>query len=161
MRTINENVINYLCDSCKTRHLLKDTSIAIVFEMFQMNCCLRLKLWNKRVCLCTLFEIQLIEMWLFRFSSLTFIFRRFDTKMEIEKYDFLKYMTEDERSYILKISSFWKFVVGCVSIFLLVIGSLMKLVIYSFFSKKERHLDRPINSLILLDQVNIIKTQYF
>ena len=81
--------------------------------------------------------------------------------MEIEKYDFLKYMTEDERSYILKISSFWKFVVGCVSIFLLVIGSLMKLVIYSFFSKKERHLDRPINSLILLDQVNIIKTQYF
>jgi hypothetical protein len=37
----------------------------------------------------------------------------------------------------------------------------MKLVIYSFFSKKERHLDRPINSLILLDQVNIIKTQYF
>jgi hypothetical protein len=36
----------------------------------------------------------------------------------------------------------------------------MKLVIYSFFSKKERHLDRPINSLILLDQVNIIKMKY-
>ena len=105
-------------------------------------------------------KYNLFEMWLFRFSSLTFIFRRFDTKMEIEKYDFLKYMTEDERSYILKISSFWKFVVGCVSIFLLVIGSLMKLVIYSFFSKKERHLDRPINSLILLDQVNIIKMKY-
>jgi len=115
-----------------------------------------------RECVCVQFlKYNLFEMWLFRFSSLTFIFRRFDTKMEIEKYDFLKYMTEDERSYILKISSFWKFVVGCVSIFLLVIGSLMKLVIYSFFSKKERHLDRPINSLILLDQVNIIKTQYF
>jgi hypothetical protein len=73
--------------------------------------------------------------------------------MQDELFSFLTSMTEDERSYFLKIFPYWKKVVGCVVIFVFVFGSLMRCVVYSYFRKNHRVSSRPINLLILLDQI--------
>ncbi len=73
--------------------------------------------------------------------------------MHEELYSFITFMKEDERSYFLKISPFWKMCVGCFTIFVFVSGSFMKFVVYSYFRKNQRISSRPINILILLDQI--------
>jgi len=55
--------------------------------------------------------------------------------------------------YCTNFSRFRKNVSGCFTILVFVMGTLMKMVVYRYFKKMQKILDRPINVLILLDQV--------
>ena len=70
-----------------------------------------------------------------------------------ELFFFLKFMKDDERSSFLTISRFWKIFIGSFTILVFVFGTLMKCIVYSYFGKKQRLLERPINILILLEQM--------
>jgi len=68
-----------------------------------------------------------------------------------ELYDFMTYMTQDERSMSMQFTSHAK--VGIVATFVATIvwGSLMKFFLY-FNLLQEKLSERPINALILVDQ---------
>jgi hypothetical protein len=59
----------------------------------------------------------------------------------------------DERSYILQMSNVGKKSLGSLLLLAFIWGNLMKLVIYRYFFRKEKIMGKPINVLIILDQV--------
>ena len=69
-----------------------------------------------------------------------------------ELFDFLPLMTEDERSLIFSLTSTERIVMTMSFILAVVWGSIMKFFLY-YNITKEKISERPINILILLDQV--------
>ena len=72
--------------------------------------------------------------------------------MASELHNFLPKMVEDERTLLFQIPIGQKALMTCVISISIVWGSLMKALIYSSISK-DRWNDRPINVLIIIDQV--------
>ena len=69
----------------------------------------------------------------------------------MEELSFINFV--DERSYILQMSSLGKKSLGSLLLLAFIWGNLMKLVIYCYFFGKEKIFEKPINVLIILDQV--------
>ena len=69
-----------------------------------------------------------------------------------ELFEFLPSMREDERTNNLKLSTFWRFVLGIFTSASLIWGTAMKQLIYKNF-QKIKIIEKPINFLILLDQI--------
>ena len=72
-----------------------------------------------------------------------------------ELYDFLKSMTEDDRTFLLQIPVYQKALLGMVIIFSIVLGSFMKIFIYVNMAD-ENWSERPINVLIVIDMVSTV-----
>ena len=69
-----------------------------------------------------------------------------------ELHEFVSHMTEDERTLLLQVPTYQKVIIMTVSIATLVWGTFMKCFIYYNVSK-EKMSERPINILIIIDQV--------
>jgi hypothetical protein len=73
--------------------------------------------------------------------------------LEMEQFEFLNNMVEDERAYIFRIPTFWKRMIGLVLAASIIWGSIMKGLIYSHFQRMERFIEKPINVLIVMDML--------
>ena len=73
--------------------------------------------------------------------------------LEMEQFEFLNNMVEDERAYIFRIPTFWKRMIGLVLAASIIWGSMMKGLIYSHFKRMERFIEKPINVLIVMDML--------
>ena len=72
-----------------------------------------------------------------------------------ELFDFMKNMTEDDRTLLVQMPIYQKITVSSIIFISMVWGSLMKVLIYYAISK-EKVAERPINVLIVVDMVRRI-----
>lgn len=69
-----------------------------------------------------------------------------------ELFDFIPRMTDNEKSFIFNLSLVEKIIFSSLFIWSIVWGTLMKLFLY-YNLKQEKMSERPINVLILVDQL--------
>ena len=72
-----------------------------------------------------------------------------------ELFDFMKNMTEDDRTLLVQMPIYQKITLSSIIFISMVWGSLMKVLIYYAISK-EKVAERPINVLIVVDMVRRI-----
>jgi hypothetical protein len=83
----------------------------------------------------------------------------FEIKMEKGPFVFQNLQADDNRSVLLQITQPWNNILILLILLSLIWGTLMKTLVY-YYLKKLKIREKPINLLILLDQVLISSTFY-